>query len=147
MPPALAPAAAPEAPSLAEHPIIFFDGVCGMCNRFVDVILRADKAGTFRFAPIQGETARRMLPPLAEDPRAWSMVYADARGVHEQSDASLEVYRRLGGAWRLLSLARWIPRFVRNPVYRVIARNRYRWFGKRDACRIPTPAERARFLP
>ena len=68
----------------------------------------------------------------------------DESGIHDESDASLQVYRRLGGPWWLLSLARFIPRFIRNPAYRVIARNRYRWFGKRDACRIPSAEERSR---
>jgi predicted DCC family thiol-disulfide oxidoreductase YuxK len=87
-----------------------------------------------------------LLPPLDEDARQWSMVYVDESGVHDQSDASLEVYRRLGGIWRLMALLRYIPRFIRNPVYRVIAHNRYRWFGRKDSCRIPTAAEQARFL-
>lgn len=133
--------------SLARHPIIFFDGVCGMCNRFVDVILRADRRGVFRFAPLQGRTARMLLPALAHDPAEWSMLYLDERGVHDQSDASLQVYRRLGGVWSLLGLARWIPRAIRTPVYRMVARNRYRWFGRRDTCRAPTAEEHSRFLP
>src|SRR2546422_10820202 len=98
-----------------EHPIIFFDGVCAMCNRFVDLILRADRREVFRFAPLQGETARALLPPLAGDPREWSMIYLDERGVYEQSDASLEVYRRLGGGGGLFSLLRLRPRFGRDP--------------------------------
>lgn len=130
-----------------EKPIIFFDGVCGMCNAFVNIVLRADRKGIFLFAPLQGTTARELLPPLDADPREWSMIYLDETAVHDQSDASLQVYRRLGGLWWLLSLARFVPRRVRNPVYRIIARNRYRWFGKRDVCRVPTPQERARFLP
>ena len=130
-----------------EHPIIFFDGVCVMCNRFVDLLLRVDRRGLFRFAPLQGETAKAMLPPQGDDPKTWSVLYLDERGLHDQSDASLQVYRRLGGFWWLLSLVRVVPRFVRNPVYRMIARNRYRVFGKRSTCRVPTEAERARFLP
>jgi predicted DCC family thiol-disulfide oxidoreductase YuxK len=129
-----------------EKPIIFFDGVCGMCNAFVNLILRIDRKETFLFAPLQGSTAKELLPPLAQDARQWSMVYVDEAGIHDQSDASLEVYRRLGGIWRLMALLRYIPRFIRNPVYRVIAHNRYRWFGKKDSCRIPTAAEQARFL-
>ncbi|HZJ14791.1 MAG TPA: DCC1-like thiol-disulfide oxidoreductase family protein [Chthoniobacteraceae bacterium] len=125
---------------------MFFDGVCGMCNAFVSLVLRIDRKQTFLFAPLQGSTARDLLPPLADDAREWSMIYVDEAGPHDQSDASLEVYRRLGGIWQLLSLLRYIPRFIRNPVYRVIARNRYRWFGKRDTRRVPTPAEQARFL-
>lgn len=134
-------------PATPQRPIIFFDGVCAMCNIFVDLMLRADRNHLFHFAPIQGETARELLPPLAEDPKEWSMIYLDERGIHEQSDASLEVYRRLGGLWTVLGWLRIIPRAVRNPVYRVIARNRYRWFGRRETCRVPTPEERARFLP
>jgi predicted DCC family thiol-disulfide oxidoreductase YuxK len=119
-----------------------------MCNRFVSLIIRADRKGVFRFAPLDGETARRLLPPLPGDPRQWSMLYLDERGLHGQSDASLQVYRRLGGWWAWpLSLFRFVPRWLRDPVYRLIARNRYRWFGRRATCRVPTPAERALFLP
>jgi predicted DCC family thiol-disulfide oxidoreductase YuxK len=138
---------APAPAARGEHPIIFFDGVCTMCSRFVSLVVRADKKGVFRFAPLQGETARRLLPPLAGDARQWSMLYLDERGLHDQSEASLQVYRRLGGwAWPL-SLLRFVPRFLRDPVYRVVARNRYRWFGRSATCRVPSPEERARFLP
>lgn len=136
-----------EEKSAIQHPIIFFDGVCGMCNRFVDVIMRADKDDLFRFATLQGQTAGELLQPLTEDSREWSLIYLDDRGIHEQSDASLEVYRRLGGAWWLLSLGLLVPRLIRNSVYRWIARNRYRWFGRRVACRVPTKEEKDRFLP
>ncbi len=129
-----------------SRPIIFFDGVCAMCNTFVDLILRLDRRQQFLFAPLGGETSRKILPPLDENPRNWSMVYVDEAGIHDQSDASLEVYRRLGGIWSFLGLARFVPRAIRNPIYRVIAENRYRWFGKHETCRLPTPAERARFL-
>ena len=130
-----------------SSPIIFFDGVCGMCNRFVDVVLRADRRHVFRFAPLQGETARALLPPLPADPGRWSMLYLDERGLHDASDASLEVYRRLGRGWALLALARFVPRWLRNPVYRTIARNRYRWFGRRTTCRLPAADETRWFLP
>ena len=88
-----------------------------------------------------------MLPTLPADPHEWAMVYLDERGVHDQSDAFLQVYRSLGGPWRILSLARCVPRPIRNCVYGVIARNRYRWFGRSSACRVPHPHERDRFLP
>lgn len=118
-----------------------------MCNSFVDLIIRVDRKKQFLFAPLQGETAKKMLPPLSDDAREWSMIYLDERGVHDQSDASLEVYRRLGGIFWPLSLALYLPRALRTPLYRLIAENRYRLFGKKDACRIPTAEERARFLP
>ena len=130
-----------------QEPIIFFDGVCGMCNAFVTLILRADRKQTFLFAPLQGSTALAKLPPLGEDARNWSMVYVDETGIHDQSDASLEVYRRLGGIWGMLGLLRFVPRSLRNPVYRIIARNRYRWFGKKEICRVPSKEEQTRFLP
>src|SRR2546425_7547514 len=132
---------------LKSGPIIFFDGVCGMCNHFVDLVLRADRRSLFRFAPLQGDTARRLLPTLPDNPTEWSMIYLDDRGIHDQSDASLEVYRRLGGFWSLLGVLRFVPRGIRNPVYGLIARNRYRWFGRRDTCRLPQPHERSRFFP
>lgn len=130
-----------------QKPTIFFDGVCGMCNAFVNRVLQIDQKQTFVFAPLQGSTARDVLPPVADDAREWSMVYVDEDGVHDQSDALLKIYGRLGGIWRLLSWLRLVPRFIRNPVYGAIARNRYRWFGKSDACRVPTIGERAHFLP
>ena len=136
-----------KSPQSTQKPIIFFDGVCAMCNRFVDVVLRADSRRVFHFSPLQGQTARDLLPPLHSNPKEWSMIYLDERGVHSESDASLEVYRRLGGIWWPLSLARLVPRWIRNPIYRVIARNRYRWFGTRDSCRVPTEDQRDRFLP
>jgi len=118
-----------------------------MCNAFVDLIRRVDKERIFRFASLQGQTAQQLLPPLSQDPFQWSMVYLDEKGVHEQSDASLEVYRRLGGAWWVLSLIRFIPRGLRNPAYRFVARNRYRWFGRRESCRVPDEEEKSWFLP
>src|ERR1700682_944238 len=98
--------AAIEGKGAAGKPIIFFDGVCAMCNAFVNLALRIDRRGTVVFAPLQGTTARELLPPLSVDPRDWSMIYVDEAGIHDQSDASLEVYRRLGGVWWLLSVAR-----------------------------------------
>jgi predicted DCC family thiol-disulfide oxidoreductase YuxK len=136
-----------KAPLPAGKPIIFFDGVCAMCNTFVNLALRIDRHNIFLFAPLQGTTARELLPPLSDDPGEWSMIYLDEKGIHDQLDASLEVYRRLGGLWWLLSLLRFIPRAIRNPLYRILARNRYRWFGRREVCRIPTPEQRQRFLP
>jgi predicted DCC family thiol-disulfide oxidoreductase YuxK len=131
----------------AMHPIVFFDGECVLCNSAVDFILRADKDETFLFAPLQGRTAERVLGPLGADPGTWSIMLFDEDGVHDQSDAALRICRRLGGGWQLLSLAKVLPRGLRDTAYRWIARNRYRWFGRHDTCRVPSPSERARFLP
>ncbi len=134
-------------PSPAERPIIFFDGVCGVCNTFVDFMLRVDRKQLFFFAPIQGETAQELLPTLAENPGEWSMVLLDESGLLERSDACVAIARRLGGVWRIVAWLRFLPRALRDGAYRMIARNRYRWFGKRETCRVPTVDERARFLP
>ncbi len=138
---------APNSTIAPEHPIIFFDGTCGLCNRFVDMIVRADRKRVFKFAPLTGTTARKWLPPLPEDPKRRSMFYFDERGLHANSDASLQIYRRLGGRWWLLSLARVVPRIFRDLLYRIIAHNRYNWFGRSKECRVPTAMERERFLP
>ena len=71
---------------MLEHPIVFYDGVCVLCNRFVDKVINADTRGIFRFAPLQGDTARAVLPPLPDDPREWSVVYFDADGMRTASD-------------------------------------------------------------
>lgn len=134
-----------------EHPIIFFDDVCGMCNCFVDRISCIDRERTFVFAPLQGSTARDLLPPVADDACPWSLVYLAESGIHDQSEAFseafLEIYKRIGGVWRLLSCLRLVPRFIRTPVYRLIARNRTRWFGKSEVCRVSLSETRERFLP
>ncbi len=127
------------------HPILFFDGVCGLCNRFVDLLLKTDNQDLYRFAPLQGETASNKLG--RQDGDLQSFLLLDQEKILEQSDAVLLVLRRLGGAWPLIGLLYVFPRPVRDLVYRFVARNRYRWFGKRDVCRLPTPEEQDRFLP
>jgi predicted DCC family thiol-disulfide oxidoreductase YuxK len=126
--------------------IIFFDGVCGLCNRFVDRLLRIDRRGVFRFAPLQGSTAHDRLPAGLADALS-SVVYLREGIVLTRSTAALRILIDLGG-WRTLNRAWFIfPRSVRDAVYDWIARNRYRWFGKRETCRVPTQTERASFLP
>ncbi len=133
--------------SVPVKPIVFFDGVCGLCNATVDLLLRIDTRQIFLFAPLQGETARRALGVPPADASEWSILLLDERGLHQRSDAALEICRRLGWPWALLGLLRWVPRGLRDAGYRVIARNRYRWFGRHETCRVPTPEERERFLP
>ena len=130
-----------------SHPILFFDGVCGLCNRFVDLLLKADSRDRFRYAPLQGKTAQGM-PGLRDrigDPQ--SFVYLEKDRLYDQSNAVLLALRRLGGAWRLIAVLYVFPRPLRDFVYHIVARNRYRWFGKRDDCRLPTPEEQEWFLP
>jgi predicted DCC family thiol-disulfide oxidoreductase YuxK len=126
---------------------IYFDGYCGLCDRFVQFVLRRDRAGRYRFAPLQGSTAQERVPATL-DPRASQTVILEEAGrFRVRSDAALEILSGLGGAWRLAGLLRVIPRPVRDAVYDLVARNRNRWFGRLAECRIPQPSERDRFLP
>lgn len=138
-----------DAASPAEtSPIVFFDGVCGLCNASVDFILAKDRKGVFRFAPLQGETAAAMLTP--EDIASLkSLVLRDEKGrIFRRSTAIWRILWTLGGSMRVLGAALWtVPWPLRDVGYRAISACRYRLFGKKDACRLPTPAERRRFLP
>lgn len=134
--------------SSPPQPILFFDGVCGLCNQAVDFVIRRDRAHQIRFAPLQGETASRLLgPQAAGDPD--TMVFLDQTGRRfERSDAAVQILKRIGGGWGLAGRLLWlIPRPVRNIGYRIVASNRYRWFGRKESCRMPTAAERTLFLP
>jgi len=136
----------PQIPK-GRHPVVFFDGVCALCNRFVTGVMSEDREGIFRFAPLQGETARTWLPEQPHHPAEWSIVLVDEEGRHYQSDASLRIISRLGGFYRGAALFLWIPKLIRDQIYRIVASNRYGVFGKLDPCRVPTVDERNRFLP
>ena len=130
-----------------EPPVVFFDGECGLCNRFMRWLLARDRQRTLQFAQLQGTLAAAHLPPLANDEREWSVAYWDENGVHIESDAALLAIARIGGVWRCARWLRIVPRFIRDSIYRVIARNRIRWFGRVDACALISPEDRARILP
>jgi predicted DCC family thiol-disulfide oxidoreductase YuxK len=129
--------------------IVFFDGVCNLCNGTVQFILDRDPAGLFRFAPLQSDLATRMLGErgvVVDGNEPDSVLLLEGDRVYARSDAVLGITRHLSGAWPLLAIFAVAPRFLRDAVYRFVARHRYRWFGRTDACRVPTPALRARFL-
>jgi len=134
---------APELP----QPVVFFDGVCGLCNRFVDFVIRHDSRGVFHFAPLQGETARERLTE-ADVRDLKTVVLLDGEGTYRKSTAVLRVLGRLGAFWRAVAAVLWlVPRPLRDVGYAWVARNRYAIFGKKETCRLPTPAERGLFLP
>lgn len=130
--------------------IVFYDGVCGLCDRTVQFLVGIDTHDVLHFAQLQGETAKRYVPEDGPSPiDKKSVIYVRENGatvVSYRSDAILSILSDLGGFWRLVSFARIVPRSLRHAVYNWIARNRYRWFGKYDACRIPGPEERKKFL-
>ena len=133
--------------SATKPPIVFFDGVCGLCDRFVSALIRIDSAGVLRFAPLQGATASEAFGNLEGDPSGWAIVYLDETGRYERSDAALRVLGRLGFPYQLAWLGFVIPRSIRDAVYRFVARHRYRVFGKHETCPIPDPEQRFRYLP
>lgn len=128
-------------------PIVFYDGDCGLCSRFVQVLLRLDRHGRLFLAPLQGETARAMLPPLPADERDWSMVFLDENGCHLRSEAVLRICRRLGGLVGCLAWLRILPRGLRDAIYGFVARRRRRWFARPIACAVPSREVRQRLLP
>ena len=135
------------------NPIILYDGVCGLCNRLVQFLLKHDKQGRLRFAALQSDFAEKVLTRHGIDAKDLDTVqvienyeHPDER-VLQRSDAILRAARELGGLWGASSsLARVVPRGLRDLVYRFVATNRYRVFGKYDSCMLPDANQRSRFL-
>lgn len=125
--------------------LVLFDGACGLCDRFVRFVLRRDHGGRFHFAPLQGETAARLLGGTTTD-RVESLVVLDGPVRLVRARAVLFVLARLPPPWRWLAFLRIVPAGLADAIYDVIARHRHRLSGRRPACRAPTPAERARLL-
>jgi len=128
------------------EPIVFFDGVCNLCNGSVNFLIDRDREKRLRFAPLQGRTFQELRAGRPDLPQLGTIVLHDEKGLHFKSTAVLRVLRALGGVWRLTGVLFVVPRFLRDVVYDFVARHRYGWFGKSDSCRIPTPELRARFL-
>jgi predicted DCC family thiol-disulfide oxidoreductase YuxK len=130
------------------RPIVYYDGLCGLCDGFVRFIAARDRLARYRFAPLQGETARARLGEGLRSEELKTVVLEERTGsIRVRSDAALAILAGLGHGWQLVSALRIVPRPVRDWVYDFIARHRFRWFRKRAECRIPAPEERDRFLP
>lgn len=140
--------AQPAAAESLPPRIVLYDGVCGLCSRAVQFLLRVDRDRAFTFAPLQGETADRLRARHPEIPADLdSVVYVEGGRVSLRSRAFVHAARHLPYPWKLGSWLWIIPRFLADLAYRFIARIRYRVFGKHDTCQIPAPEHRARFLP
>ncbi|WP_341836051.1 thiol-disulfide oxidoreductase DCC family protein [Chitinophaga pollutisoli] len=127
--------------------VILFDGVCRFCNGSVNFVLRHDKAGRFRFAPLQSEAGQRLMAQHGIDrAKTDSFVLIRDGKPYLKSTAALRVARGLGFPWNLLWAFMIVPASIRNAIYDWIARNRYRWFGKMDACMVPDADMRGKFL-
>jgi predicted DCC family thiol-disulfide oxidoreductase YuxK len=126
--------------------IVFFDGVCNLCNAAVRFIVHRDPKAYFRFASLQSEIAAKMVPADCRQEAGDSILLLENEDCFSSSTAALRIARKLRFPWPLLYVGILIPRFLRDPIYAWIARNRYRWFGKKDACELPTPELKSRFL-
>ncbi|MBM4074313.1 MAG: DUF393 domain-containing protein [Planctomycetes bacterium] len=127
--------------------ILFFDGDCGLCNRAVDFVLKRDQKCKVQFAPLQGETARQLLPE-SDTSDLNSMVVLLNGKRYRKSAAAVRLLWQLGLFWKVMGALLWlIPLPLRDFGYFLVASNRYRFFGKKESCRLPTNSERLRFLP
>jgi predicted DCC family thiol-disulfide oxidoreductase YuxK len=140
------PSANPPLPVARTNGIVLFDGVCNLCNGAVRFIIKYDPDGRFLFAPLQSQTGQDLIRAYAIPPGVDSVILIKGNRAYTGSEAALLIARGLTGLWPLLWGFIIIPPPLRDAVYRWIARNRYRWFGKRDQCMLPTPAQQARFL-
>jgi predicted DCC family thiol-disulfide oxidoreductase YuxK len=135
------------------HPILLYDGVCGLCSRLVQFTLRRDRNAIFRFASLQSALAARILTRHGASPGDLDTVYVvvdhdlPTEYLLSRSQAVLFVLKQLGGPWPLTaSLLQFLPRFLRDPAYNIVARHRYRIFGRSELCALPSDQDRARFL-
>jgi len=130
-----------------NNPIILFDGVCNFCNSAINFVLKQDKKGIFRFAPLQSEAGQKLLQEHNLSTKEFdSFVLIDNGKVYKKSAASLRVMNRLPWYWKEAQILRIVPTVFRDAIYDFIASNRYKWFGKKDQCMIPTPEMRSKFL-
>jgi predicted DCC family thiol-disulfide oxidoreductase YuxK len=133
-------------------PVVLYDGVCGMCNRLVRVILRRDPGGTFRFAPLQGKFAGDVLARRHADRESLETMYVVvAPGTSDErllshSDAAVYILERIRGPLRAARAWKYLPRSLRDWMYRFVAHRRYRWFGKYQTCPLPEAEWKERFL-
>lgn len=138
---------------MLDGPVLLYDGLCGFCDGTVQFILRHDRRGTLRFAALQGDFARDVIARHPELAGVDSLMLVERDGtpsdgerVYVRSDGALRVARYLGGGWHFARAVAIVPRFLRDWAYDAFARIRYRVFGRYDACPIPTPEQRARFI-
>lgn len=130
-----------------DQPIVLFDGVCNLCNSAVKFIITHDKKNVFRFAALQSEAGQNLLAkynyPTTE---LNSIILVENNKAYDKSTGALRVVKKFKGLWPLFYGLIVIPKFLRDGIYNWVAKNRYKWFGKKDECMIPTPELRARFL-
>ena len=131
----------------SSSPIIIYDGVCYLCNRGVHFILKHDRKKIFNFTPFQSSFAKNLLKENNESENIGDTFILIHKGkLYNRADAALKITMLLGGKWKMLYPLYLFPKFIRNGIYNIIARNRYKWFGKADSCMMPTPEIQERFI-
>lgn len=127
--------------------IIFFDGVCNLCNASIDFVIQRDKKDHFLVGALQEDFSKKILSKFeVRKDYLDSLVLLEEGIIYYKSTAALKIARHLSGLWPALYPLIFLPKFLRDPIYNWIGSNRYRWFGKKNACRLPTPTEKAKFL-
>lgn len=128
-----------------KNPVIYFDGVCGLCNGFIDFVMSTDKKRQFLFSPLQSDFAKTHLEAKFTQDLKTVVLQVDDK-TYTKALAVLEVLTRIGGFWKIFALAKFLPTPFLNHLYDTVAENRYNLFGKKETCRLPTPEERQRFV-
>lgn len=127
--------------------IVLFDGVCNLCNGSVQKIIENDSKNQFKFASLQSDFGQIFLAEHKLDNQNFkSLVLIDGNKYFTQSDAALRIGKELKGIYKISTILLWIPKFIRNSVYNIIAKNRYKWFGKQDSCWLPTEDLKEKFI-
>lgn len=133
-------------PSTYPHPILLYDGVCTFCNEAAQFIIKRDPKGIFHYASLQSETGQALLKHFDVPQDLDTVILVDNNQVYDRTDVTIRIGQRLGGIYQITNLLRLFPKKIRDSIYNWIAHNRYNWFGKKDACMIPSPQIRARFI-
>ncbi len=135
--------------NIPEHKqLILFDGVCNLCNSSIQYVIKHDKKDVFMFAPLQSEVGKQIIEQFNIDTKNVDsiLLYSKEKGLKSKSTAALQISRYLGFPIKLWSVFWIVPVFIRNWVYDFVAKNRYKWYGKKDECMIPTPELKSKFL-
>jgi len=131
----------------SSNPILLFDGVCNLCNGFVQFIVKRDPEGIFQFASLQSDAGQELMKQHGFNPdEINTVILVEEDRVYTRSDVPLRVVQKFSGLWPMLYVFVIIPKAIRDAIYNWVAQNRYKWFGKKDQCMIPTPELKSRFL-
>ncbi|WP_316845980.1 DUF393 domain-containing protein [Pedobacter psychrodurus] len=129
------------------QPLIFFDGICNLCNASVQFVIEHDMKNQFHFTALQGDYAKEILPKFNADPKQLNTILLlEEDKLYTKSSAALRIAKKLNGLIPVLSVFLIVPKFIRDWFYDIIAKNRYRWWGKEESCWLPTPELKSKFI-